>query len=227
MVLRADIEKIIKLSVRRLQKLKEQQALKGLNTPPEVLIEIEDLEARLAQLQIQLSQTTETKTAARTKLYILASIRGSWSANGYKELAYYKKLEAALKRVSRPDEAVFTSLAELRHDTPELRQVLAEGETRPVLAGIAFIDLASPSAEILADMALVQAYLPALVFILYTTGGEYKRLKDEAPAEWAEQFEHYYKLRKGGDLAFEAKVREILDVARTTALQKREASAGS
>lgn len=218
MIARSDIEKIIQLSLRRLQKLKEQQALKGLNTPPEVLIEIEDIEAQLEQLQTRLSQVIEADTAAQAILYILASIRGSWSASSYKELAHYKKLEAALKKVSQPDEAVFTSLAELRHDTPQLRQALAENEPRPIFAGIAFIDLAQPSSQILEDIALVRTYLPAIVFILYTSGAEYKRFKDEVPAEWADQFEHYYKLRKGGDLVFEAKVREILDIARTTAI---------
>ncbi|MCL4300063.1 MAG: hypothetical protein KJ077_30295 [Anaerolineae bacterium] len=226
MPIRADIEKLIELNLRRLQKLKEQQALKGLNTPPEVLIEIEDIEAQLEQLQTHLSQVIEADRAAEATLYILASIRGSWSAGSYGELAHYKKLEAALKRVSRPDEAVFTSVAELRHDTPQLRRPFAENEPRPVLAGIAFVDLAQPGAQILEDMALVRTYLPAVVFILYTSGAEYKRFKDEAPPEWAGQFEHYYKLRKGGELVFEAKVREILDIARATALQKKEAETG-
>ena len=227
MVSRADIKKFIELDTRRLQKLKEQQALKGINTPPEVLIEIEDIEAKLEQLQVQLSQAQEDEIATQAKLYILASIRGSWSASGYKELAHYKKLEATLKKVSQPDEAVFTSLAELRHDTPQLRQALAESKPSPLFAGIAFIDLAQPSSEILEDIGLVRKYFLAIVFILYTSGGEYKRFKDEAPAEWADRFEHYYKLRKGGDLVFDVKVREILDIARTTAIQRREAKPGN
>jgi hypothetical protein len=40
------------------------------------------------------------------------------------------------------------------------------------------------------------------------------------------RFEHYYKLRKGGELIFEAKVRETLDVARATAIQRKEAETG-
>lgn len=175
MPIRADIEKLIELNLRRLQKLKEQQALKGLNTPPEVLIEIKDIEAQLERLQTHLSQVIEADAAAETILYILASIGGSWSAGSYQELAHYKKLEAALKRVSRPDEAVFTSVAELRHDTPQLRRPLTENEPRPVLAGIAFVDLAQPGAQLLEDMALARTYLPAVVFILYTSGAEYKR----------------------------------------------------
>lgn len=222
-MLQADIKKFIELSTRRLQKLKEQQALQGISTPPEVLIEIEDIEAKLEALQVQLSQAQVAETAAEAVIYILVSIRGSWSAKGYKELAHHKKLEATLKKVNQPDEMVFTSLAELRHDTPQLRQIITEDNRQPILAGIAFIDLAQPSPEILEDMALVQKYFPAIVFILYTSGGEYKRFKSETAAEWADQFEHYYKLRKGADLIFEAKVREILDIARTSAIQRREA----
>lgn len=41
---------------RRLQLLKEQQALRGLNTPPEILLEIEDIEAKLGQLETELKE---------------------------------------------------------------------------------------------------------------------------------------------------------------------------
>jgi hypothetical protein len=225
-MLSSDIKKLIELSARRLQKRKEEQALKGISTPPEVLIEIEDLEAQLEMLQVQLSQTQEDETTAQTMLYILVSIRGSWSTNGYKQLTDYKKLETALQKVSRPDEIIFPHLAQLGHDTPQLSQAITKNTPLPILAGIAFIDLAQPSAEILEDIALVRSYLPAVVFILYTSGSEYKRFKTRAPAEWAERFEHYYKLRKGGDLIFEAQVREILDIAQTTARQKQEAEIG-
>ena len=48
-----DIQKLLVLYNRRLQKLREQEALKGLNAPPEILIEIEDIEAKVAQLQAE------------------------------------------------------------------------------------------------------------------------------------------------------------------------------
>jgi hypothetical protein len=44
-------EKLLAIHQRRLQKLQEQQAAYGLNTPPEILIEIEDIEAQIRQLQ--------------------------------------------------------------------------------------------------------------------------------------------------------------------------------
>jgi formylglycine-generating enzyme required for sulfatase activity len=49
-----DIQALIATHKRRLQKLKEQQALRGVDTPPHVLIEIEDIEAELERLQTEL-----------------------------------------------------------------------------------------------------------------------------------------------------------------------------
>ncbi len=53
---REDIEKLIIIYDRRLQKLKEQQALAGISVDPKILIEIEDIEAKIAELQTELSQ---------------------------------------------------------------------------------------------------------------------------------------------------------------------------
>ncbi len=49
-----NIKKLIASYNRRLQKLKEQQAIKGLDTPPATLLEIEDIEEKLAGLEIHL-----------------------------------------------------------------------------------------------------------------------------------------------------------------------------
>lgn len=43
--------KVLEFKRRRLQKLKEEQAVKGISTPPEVLIEIDILEAEIEQLR--------------------------------------------------------------------------------------------------------------------------------------------------------------------------------
>jgi CheY-like chemotaxis protein len=49
-----DIKKLIVKSERRLQKLKEQRALQGLDSPPHILIEIEDINAEIESLQAEL-----------------------------------------------------------------------------------------------------------------------------------------------------------------------------
>lgn len=49
-----DLRKLITGRQRRLQKLKEQQALQGLDTPPQIPIEIEDIENEIKQLQREL-----------------------------------------------------------------------------------------------------------------------------------------------------------------------------
>lgn len=46
-----NLKKLMRNHTRRLLKLREQQALLGLDTPPGLLIEIEDIEARLEELQ--------------------------------------------------------------------------------------------------------------------------------------------------------------------------------
>jgi hypothetical protein len=51
-----NINKLIAEHHRRLQKLKEKEARFGLNTPPEILTEIEDIEAELTSLHNKLNQ---------------------------------------------------------------------------------------------------------------------------------------------------------------------------
>lgn len=54
------IRKLIRENERRLQKLKEQKARFGSETSPQILIEIEDIEAELEELQVQLSDLKPT-----------------------------------------------------------------------------------------------------------------------------------------------------------------------
>jgi hypothetical protein len=51
-----DLKQLIYIHRRALQKLKEQQALFGSHTPPHILIEIEDKEAQIDQLQMELTE---------------------------------------------------------------------------------------------------------------------------------------------------------------------------
>jgi|GEM_PF-3762246 len=56
----ADIQKLIINYTRQLQKLKEQEALLGLSTPPAILLQIEDVEAKLTGLQTALQDNRES-----------------------------------------------------------------------------------------------------------------------------------------------------------------------
>ncbi len=53
-----NIEKLIVNHNRRLQKLREEQALRGLDTPPHILTEIEDIESALEELQMLLKENS-------------------------------------------------------------------------------------------------------------------------------------------------------------------------
>ena len=127
----------------------------------------------------------------------MSSIPGVWSASGYEELTEHKKLEETLRKVRKPDETIFSSLFELRHNS------IISHEGRSKIASIAFIDLSKHGADILDYIAQAREYLPLIVFILYTNEQEYKRFKAEIPYDEANRFEHYYKLRKHRELTFE------------------------
>jgi hypothetical protein len=59
----AGIQKLILLYEGRLQILREKEAFQGLNTPPEVRLEIEDIEARLETLQTFLVELSSSDAA--------------------------------------------------------------------------------------------------------------------------------------------------------------------
>ncbi len=62
-----DIRKLITNYTQRLQKLKEQQALYGIDTAPHILLEIEDIEAKIKQLQIELKEENITEIASPSR----------------------------------------------------------------------------------------------------------------------------------------------------------------
>jgi hypothetical protein len=70
---RDDLRKQIANHRRRLQKLEEQQALYGLDTPPHVLIEIEDIKARLEELRAELRTLEERGVEAEPEIAPLVS----------------------------------------------------------------------------------------------------------------------------------------------------------
>lgn len=60
----SDLKKLININLRRLQKLKEQEAYTGVDTRPHIILEIEDIEARLAELQQELVTLDNAAMAA-------------------------------------------------------------------------------------------------------------------------------------------------------------------
>ena len=56
-----NIENLIRKHTNRLQKLKEQKAEFGINTPPHVLTEMEEIETQIAVLQAELKEIRKSK----------------------------------------------------------------------------------------------------------------------------------------------------------------------
>src|ERR687883_295066 len=54
-----DLEKLISEHIRRLQKREEQQARYGIAAEPHILLEIEDIQAKVAELQEELTRLAE------------------------------------------------------------------------------------------------------------------------------------------------------------------------
>lgn len=74
-----DLQNLITENTRRLQKLKVQQARKGIDTDPHILLEIEDIEETIAQLQAELAEL-ETKQGFISQPKVVVSSAGSPSA---------------------------------------------------------------------------------------------------------------------------------------------------
>jgi len=87
---RSEIQDLIRKHQRRLQKLKEKEAMLGISTPPEISTEIEDIEVKIDELQIELqniqgSQKFSSRTPSpversggvyRFKKYLLWALGG-------------------------------------------------------------------------------------------------------------------------------------------------------
>jgi len=86
----SDIKNLIINHSKRLQKLKEEQAHKGYDTPPQILIEIEEIEEKIGQLQKSLPEIKSRKSAQPKILVVdnepdfLDTIVGILSDEGYK-----------------------------------------------------------------------------------------------------------------------------------------------
>lgn len=69
-----DVQKLITLYNRRLQKLREEEARKGYNTPSDTLTEIEDITKKLAGLSAELETTSASPNSLLTDQYLSQEI---------------------------------------------------------------------------------------------------------------------------------------------------------
>ncbi|MFC1976367.1 tetratricopeptide repeat protein [Chloroflexota bacterium] len=130
-----DIRNLIRNHNRRLQKLKEQQALRGLNTPPEIVLEIEDIEAKIEQLQTGLEEIesdpdTQKQRIEQQRQRIadgLAEIRQQ-AAEGKQPHPDQKQLAV----VGRPPLGVVEHFKNRVREQERIGQLLAEPATRLV-----------------------------------------------------------------------------------------------
>jgi hypothetical protein len=60
------LEDLLRAYQRRLRPLERRAALQGLNTPPDVLFEIEDIQAEIARIEAKLSTKTIATTTSRS-----------------------------------------------------------------------------------------------------------------------------------------------------------------
>lgn len=91
---REDTRKLIYNHNRRLQKLKELQALQGFSTNPETLIEIEDIEAKIRLLEAELAALETPVPPKDRKPRLFLSYKPDVAADAAVALAVYQALSA-------------------------------------------------------------------------------------------------------------------------------------
>ena len=122
---RNDLNKIIVKKTRRLQILKEQAALQGIDTPPHIIIEIEDLMEEIDELETQLENLNEH--AKIEEMLIL--LKSSTSLNDVlfelEQFASERKLNELKKWVTAELEG-YIGRAKTQDQIPEYRRLSVE-----------------------------------------------------------------------------------------------------
>jgi len=151
-----DIKKLIANCERRLQKRKEQQALFGLDTPPHILTEIEDIETEIEKLQTELEAlkdsgvgeelrtpselAKDTKPKQRAQVYLqgdfpLSAERQSAAIDAFaavmgispQEIEVYRVYEGSIVfDLGIPSNAVQRLRSLLQSNSPQLRLLRVE-----------------------------------------------------------------------------------------------------
>lgn len=80
---RSEIQDLIRKHQRRLQKLREKEATLGISTPPEISTEIEDIEVKIDELQIELQNIRESQKFSSTTPSSVERSRGVYRFKKY------------------------------------------------------------------------------------------------------------------------------------------------
>jgi hypothetical protein len=157
------------------------------------------------------------------KIYILCSVHGEWNIDGsYTELTGVDELYESLRGNNKPNEIIFGGLSEAYHTDTRLARAANGQEDYPAIASIVFLNLSKHGFNVIGDIQTTRKYLPGAVFILYGSQSEYKRFKSEISQEWSDKFEHYFKFYKTTESNNKENINKTLDIARVTAIRKRD-----
>ncbi len=102
-----NLKKLIAKHSRRLQKLKEQQALKGLDTAPHILIEIEDIEAEIEKLQKELESLGDSSVDRKSQRPEVGRLGSQDQIEDLEQKP--QQLEGELRQLAEPTESVDTA----------------------------------------------------------------------------------------------------------------------
>lgn len=126
-----DIKKLLVISERRLQKLREQKALKGSDTPPHILIEIEDTEKEINKLQIEL-QKFESNDRHKSQHSTLENLLGTLNSSPLDEALFELEQFASDQQFTELKQWAMTELegyvgrTNSQNEIPEYRKLSVE-----------------------------------------------------------------------------------------------------
>ncbi len=161
---RNDLEKLIHTYERRLQKLKEQQAFRGLDTPPHIMVEIEDIEDQIARLDTELKSLEEQRTEPPSYNFthfrrLLNNLFDDTSLNNF-SLDYFTQVYDQFSRGMRKDEKISLLLNDCRQRPNGLEQLLEALKHEAKVEDIAHLSLeVEPSSKDLAKVETVDVAL--------------------------------------------------------------------
>jgi hypothetical protein len=124
-------ERLILEKSRRLQILKEKAARLGINTPPEILTEIEDIEVELKELQAELEDLKPSETEAISSP--IGDGQPTLRARQVEQTGRAERIRAQLEQFYRPiyqllfkDQAVWKNILGVREEQGSPKQRLAK-----------------------------------------------------------------------------------------------------